>query len=62
VFFAAIFATPFFGLLADKLGYRALMLMLGTLLLPLTFGSVQSLLWRREAGPEGHGLEAARAG
>ena len=37
VFFAAIFATPCFGLLADKLGSRALMLMFGTLLLPLTF-------------------------
>jgi len=37
VFFAAIFATPFFGLLADKLGARALMLTLGTLLLPITF-------------------------
>jgi MFS family permease len=37
VFFAAIFATPIFGLLADKLGHRALMLTFGTLLLPLTF-------------------------
>jgi MFS family permease len=37
VFFAAIFATPFFGLLADKLGSRALMLTFGTLLMPLTF-------------------------
>jgi MFS family permease len=37
VFFAAIFATPFFGLLADRLGHRALMLACGTLLLPLTF-------------------------
>jgi MFS family permease len=37
VFFAAIFATPCFGLLADKLGARALMLTFGTLLLPLTF-------------------------
>lgn len=37
VFFAAIFATPFFGLLADRFGHRALMLTLGTLLLPLTF-------------------------
>jgi len=37
VFFAAIFATPFFGLIADRLGHRALMLTLGTLLLPLTF-------------------------
>ncbi len=37
VFFAAIFATPVFGLLADRLGHRALMLSAGTLLLPLTF-------------------------
>lgn len=37
VFFAAIFATPVFGLLADRLGHRALMLVLGTLLLPLSF-------------------------
>jgi MFS family permease len=37
VFFAAIFATPFFGLLADRFGHRALMLSFGTLLLPLTF-------------------------
>jgi MFS family permease len=37
VFFAAIFATPFFGLLADRFGHRALMLVFGTLLLPLTF-------------------------
>ena len=37
VFFAAIFATPVFGLLADRLGHRALMLSFGTLLLPLTF-------------------------
>jgi MFS family permease len=37
VFFAAIFVTPVFGLLADRLGHRALMLVAGTLLLPLTF-------------------------
>jgi MFS family permease len=37
VFFAAIFATPFFGLLADRFGHRALMLTFGTLLLSLTF-------------------------
>jgi len=37
VFAAAIFATPLFGLLADRIGHRALMLLLGTLLLPLTF-------------------------
>jgi MFS family permease len=37
VFAAAVFATPLFGLLADRFGHRALMLTLGTLLLPLTF-------------------------
>jgi MFS family permease len=37
VFLAAIFATPLFGLLADRLGHRALMLVLGTVLLPLSF-------------------------
>jgi MFS family permease len=37
VFFAAIFATPLFGLLADRFGHRALMLSFGTLLLSLTF-------------------------
>ncbi len=48
VFFAAIFATPFFGLLADRLGHRALMLTFGTLLLPLTFvvlGLTHLSLW-----------------
>jgi MFS family permease len=48
VFFAAIFATPFFGLLADRLGHRALMLTLGTLLLPMTFvvlGLTHLSLW-----------------
>ncbi|HTW37619.1 MAG TPA: MFS transporter [Steroidobacteraceae bacterium] len=37
VFAAAIFATPLFGLLADRFGHRALMLSFGTLLLPVTF-------------------------
>jgi MFS family permease len=37
VFAAAIFATPLFGLLADRFGHRALMLSLGTVLLPITF-------------------------
>ena len=37
VFAAAVFATPLFGLLADRFGHRALLLTLGTLLLPVTF-------------------------
>lgn len=37
VFAAAVFATPFFGLLADRFGHRALLLTLGTMLLPVTF-------------------------
>lgn len=37
VFAAAIFATPCFGLLADRFGHRALMLSAGTVLLPVTF-------------------------
>jgi MFS family permease len=37
VFLAAIFVTPIFGLLADRLGHRALMLVIGTVLLPATF-------------------------
>jgi MFS family permease len=48
VFFAAIFATPFFGLLADRFGHRALMLVFGTVLLPATFvllGLTQLNLW-----------------
>jgi MFS family permease len=48
VFFAAIFATPFFGFLADRFGHRALMLTLGTVLMPLTFlilGATHWSLW-----------------
>jgi MFS family permease len=48
VFFAAIFATPLFGLLADRIGHRALMLTFGTVLLPATFvllGVTNSSLW-----------------
>ncbi|MBV8784057.1 MAG: MFS transporter [Gammaproteobacteria bacterium] len=37
VFGAAVFATAFFGLLADRFGHRALMLTFGTVLLPVTF-------------------------
>ena len=34
--YAAVFATPLFGLLADRIGHRALLLTVGTLLLPIT--------------------------
>ena len=37
VFAAAVFATPIFGLLADRVGHRALLLTMGKLLLPITF-------------------------
>jgi len=37
VFAAAVFATPLFGLLADRFGLRTALLTLGTLLLPVTF-------------------------
>ncbi len=48
VFFAAIFATPLFGWIADRFGHRALMMTLGTLLLPATFlilGTTHWSLW-----------------
>jgi MFS family permease len=48
VFFAAIFATPLFGFVADRLGHRALMMTVGTLMLPLTFvvlGATNWSLW-----------------
>jgi MFS family permease len=48
VFFAAIFATPVFGFLADRLGRRALMMMIATLLMPLVFlilGTTDWSLW-----------------
>ncbi|MGH8276757.1 MAG: MFS transporter, partial [Steroidobacteraceae bacterium] len=37
VFLAAVFATPVFGLLLDRLGRNTVMLALGSLLLPLSF-------------------------
>ncbi len=37
VFAAAIFATPVFGLIADRIGLRASLLTLGAALMPLTF-------------------------
>lgn len=48
VFFAAIFATPLFGFIADRIGHRALLLTAGTLLLSLTFlllGTTHGNLW-----------------
>ena len=48
VFLAAIFATPLFGLLVDKVGNRALFMTGGTLLLFLVFpilGHTQLNLW-----------------
>jgi MFS family permease len=48
VFFAAIFATPVFGFFADRVGHRALLMTLGTLMLPLTFlilGATNWSLW-----------------
>jgi MFS family permease len=37
IFFAAIFATPVFGMIADRVGRRALLLTAGAALMPLTF-------------------------
>ncbi|HEV2441357.1 MAG TPA: MFS transporter [Steroidobacteraceae bacterium] len=48
VFFAAIFATPLFGFLADRFGRRSLMMMIATLLMPLVFlilGTTDWNLW-----------------
>jgi len=48
VFFAAIFATPLFGFLADRFGRRSLMMMIATLLMPLVFlilGTTDWSLW-----------------
>lgn len=48
VFFAAIFVTPLFGWMADRLGRRALFMVFGSLLLPLCFflmGGTTLNLW-----------------
>ena len=45
VFFAAIFATPVFGWLADRFGRRALLMMLGSLLLTLSFVALTTTTW-----------------
>jgi MFS family permease len=45
VFFAAIFATPLFGLIADRFGRRAMMLTFGAALMPLTFAALGATSW-----------------
>lgn len=48
VFFAAIFATPFFGWVVDRVGRRALFMVFGSLLLPVCFlilGGTSLNLW-----------------
>ena len=48
VFLAAIFATPAFGFLVDRIGRHALLMLLGSALLPLSFvvlGSGVHALW-----------------
>jgi MFS family permease len=45
VFFAAIFATPVFGLIADRFGRRAMLLTLGAGLMPLTFAILGLTHW-----------------
>ncbi len=45
VFFTAIFATPVFGLIADRLGQRAMMLTIGAGLMPLTFATLADANW-----------------
>ncbi len=48
VFFAAIFATPVVGLVADRIGHRAALLSFGAALVPVTFlllGATNVSLW-----------------
>jgi MFS family permease len=45
VFFAAIFATPAFGALADRAGHRALLLLAGATLMPATFVILSATDW-----------------
>ena len=45
VFFAAIFATPVFGLIADRFGRRAMLLTIGAALMPLTFAILGLTHW-----------------
>jgi MFS family permease len=45
VFFTAIFATPVFGLIADRFGHRAMLLTAGAALMPLTFATLGATHW-----------------
>jgi len=45
VFFAAIFATPVFGLIADRFGRRAMLLTFGAGLMPITFAILGLTSW-----------------
>ncbi len=45
VFAAAIFATPVFGLIADRIGHRATLLVVGAALMPLTFTVLAFTHW-----------------
>ena len=45
MFFAAIFATPIFGLIADRFGRRTLLLCLGAALMPMTFFILAATHW-----------------
>jgi len=45
VFFAAIFATPWFGLIADRIGRHGMMMTLGAALMPLTFVILSGTDW-----------------
>jgi len=55
VFLAAVFATPVFGLLLDRLGRNALLLVMGSLLLPASFLVLATM-------PGGAGLSTALLG
>jgi MFS family permease len=45
VFFTAIFATPIFGLIADRFGRRAMLLTIGAALMPITFAILGLTHW-----------------
>ncbi len=45
VFFAAIFATPVFGLIANRFGRRAMLLTIGAALMPATFAILGLTHW-----------------